>query len=155
MNIKIDILSLKHRIEIMQGRLHFNSHIASGAGIRPATVSHFVRSDITRIHLPVLTRFARYFEQQNLDIEVGDFFCWGDDGELLSNIGPLIQKLDPIPTNAEIADATDIPLLRLENLIRGNVKRVYLDNLTQLLIFLEKRGVSVEVGDLLRVEGSN
>jgi DNA-binding Xre family transcriptional regulator len=155
MNIKIDILSLKHRIEIMQGRLHFNSHIASGAGIRPATVSHFVRGDITRIHLPVLTRFARYFEQQNLDIEVGDFFSWTDNRELVSNIGPLIQKLTPIPTDSEIADATGIPLLRLENLIRGNVKRVYLDDLARLLIFLEERGGSVEVGDLLRVEDSN
>ena len=151
MNLKIDILSLKHRIEIMQGRLHFNSHIASGAGIRPATVSHFVRGDITRIHLPVLTRFARYFEQQNLDIDVGDFFSWGDDGELVSNIGTLIQKLNPTPTEPEIASATNIPLQRLENLIRGNVKRVYLDDLARLFIFLREQGVKVEVGDLLRV----
>ena len=85
---------------------------------------------------------------------MGDFFCWSDDGELVSNIGPLIQKLNPIPTNSEIASTTGIPPLRLENLIKGNVKRVYLDDLARLLMFLEERGVTVEIGDLLRLEGS-
>lgn len=147
-----NIMALKHALEAKRTYLISNREIARGAKLNRNTIGSLVRSDISLLYLSTLTKLINYFLQEGLVIEIGDFFSWADNGELVLNIDPLIQKLNPIPTDSEIAEATDIPLLRLENLIRGNVKRVYLDDLARLLMFLEERGVSVTVGDLLRIE---
>jgi predicted XRE-type DNA-binding protein len=147
-----NIMALKQAVEAKRSHLISNRKIARSAKLNRNTIGSLVRSDIKLLYLSTLTKLINYFQQEGLVIEIGNFFSWSDNGELLLNIGSLIQKLDPIPTDSEIAEATGIPFLRLENLIRGNVKRIYIDDLAPLLIFLEERGVSVEVGDLLRVE---
>ena len=118
MNLKVDILGLKH-LEMMQGSLHCNSDISKCARISHNAVSNFVKGRTAIMSLSVLTRFARYFLEQGLTFEIGDFFCWQGQ-ELASNIGPLIKKLDPIPTGEEVAQDTGIPLSRFKNLARGN-----------------------------------
>jgi DNA-binding Xre family transcriptional regulator len=154
LTLSLNIMALKHALEIKRGQLISNSEIARGAKIHYNTVNKLVRGDTIMLYFSTLTKLSNYFESEGLTIKISNLFCW-QDNQLVSNIGPLFAELDPIPTDSEIAEVTGIPLLRLENLIRGNVKRVYLDDLARLLIFLEERGGSVEVGDLLRVEGSN
>ncbi|MGB0389315.1 MAG: hypothetical protein ACPGWR_31215, partial [Ardenticatenaceae bacterium] len=70
------------------------------------------------------------------------------------NIGSLMARLDPIPTNKEVHDETGISFLRVSNLVRGNVKRIDLHDLGALLLFFRKRGLSIDLGDLLREEGA-
>jgi len=155
MRIEPNILFLRHSVEAKLRRLHSNLRIAKGAKVNPKTVDRLVRGDVTLVYFSTLSKLMQYFISQGLDINPGSFFRW-QNSELSSNINTLVAQLgltlDDVPT---IAEQTGIPLLRLENLIRGNVKRVYLDDLARLLVFLEEREVSVEVGDLLRVEGSN
>ena len=103
------------------------------------------------LYLSTLSKLVRYFQREGLTIELGDFFCWQGE-ELALNVGPLISRLDPVPTNEEIAQDTGIPLLRVGNLVRGNVKRVYLTDLAALLAYFRQRGVEIELGDLLREE---
>lgn len=147
-----NIMALKQLIEVKRGDSISNRQIARAAKLNRKTIISLVQSEMRFLYLSTLTKLINYFQQEGLIIEIGDFFSWSDHGELLLNIDSLIQKLDPIPTESDIAEATGIPPLRLENLISGNVKRLYLDDLAPLLLFLEKRGVSVEIGDLLRVE---
>ena len=103
------------------------------------------------LYLSTLSKLGRYFQREGLTIELGNFFCWQGE-ELVLNVGPLISRLDSIPTNEEIAQDTGIPLLRVSNLVRGNVKRVYLTDLAALLAYFRQRGVEIELGDLLREE---
>ena len=103
------------------------------------------------LYLSTLSKLVRYFQREGLTIELGDFFCWQGE-ELALNVGALISRLDPVPTNEEIAQDTGIPLLRVRNLVRGNVKRVYLTDLAALLAYFRQRGIEIELGDLLREE---
>ena len=103
------------------------------------------------LYLSTLSKLVRYFQREGLSIELGDLFCWQGE-ELVLNVGPLISRLDSVPTNEEIAQDTGIPLLRVGNLVRGNVKRVYLTDLAALLAYFRQRGVEIELGDLLREE---
>lgn len=80
MNIKADILGLKHRVEMKQGNLHYNSDISRGSSVNHVTLNRFLKSTIKIVSLSVLTRFARHFRSQGLNIELGDFFCWERSG---------------------------------------------------------------------------
>ena len=148
-----NIMILKHTLEVKRNQLVSNRDISRGAKVNHVTIGKLVRSNISLIYLSTMGKLAQYFQNEGLDINIGDFFSWSDNQQLVLNIGPLIQGVNPIPTDSEIAQVTNIPNLRLENLIRGNVKRVYLDDLARLFVFLEERGVRVEIGDLLRIEG--
>lgn len=149
--IRINILSLKHLLMAKKNKRYLNSDLSKGAQIHYNTVGNLVRGDITLLYLATFSKLVHYFQKEGLSICLGDFFCWEDEG-LASNIGPLISRLDPVPTNEQIAEDTGIPLSRVNNLVRGNVKRVYLTDLAALLGFFRRRGTEIELGDLLREE---
>ena len=146
-----NILRLKHLLIIQKNKKYLNRDISQGAQIHYNTIGNLVRGDITLLYLSTLSKLVRYFQREGLTIELGDFFCWQGE-ELALNIGLLISRLDPIPTDEEIAQDTGISLLRMGNLVKGNVKRVYLTDLAALLAFFRQRGIEIELGDLLREE---
>ncbi len=151
MAIASNFMALKHALEIKKMHLVSNREIARNTSVDAKAVGKFIRSDISLLYFSTLSKFVHYFQKEGLSIELGDFFCWEGE-ELALNIGPLIAKLDPVPTTEEIAEDTGIPILRIPNLVRGNVKRVYLADLAALLGFFRRRGALVELGDLLREE---
>ena len=151
MTIYPNFITLKHALEAKKMRLVSNQEIVRNTRVDPRTIGKFIRADISLLYFTTLMKFIHYFKSEGLVIEVGDFFCWKGE-ELVSNIGSLIARLDPIPTDGEVHDETGIPFLRVENLVRGNVKRIYLDDLAALLVFFRKRGLSIDLGDLLREE---
>ncbi len=151
MIIQLNIMGLKHALEARDFRLYSNQEIAGNAGLSRDTVSKIVRNKTTILHLRTLRKLIFYFQKKGLVIEQGSFFCW-QENELVSNIGPLMRRLDSIPTEKQIAQETHIPLLRVNNLVKGNIKRVYLSDLAALFVFFRQRGVEIELGDLLKEE---
>ncbi len=151
MAIAPNFMALKHALETKKMHLVSNREIARNTSVDAKTVGKFIRADISLLYFSTLSKLLRYFQREGLTIELGDFFSWQKE-QLLLDIGPLIRKLDPVPTEEEIAEDTGIPILRMRNLVRGNVKRVYLTDLAALLAFFRQRGVEIELGDLLREE---
>ena len=146
-----NILKLKRLLIIKNNKKYINRDISQGAQISYNTIGNLIRGNITLLYLSTLSKLVRYFQREGLTVELGDFFCWQGE-ELVLNVGPLISRLDSVPTNEEIAQDTGIPLLRVENLVKGNVKRVCLADLAALLGFFRQRGIEIELGDLLREE---
>ena len=146
-----NIMSFKHELEAKHHSLISNRDISRGSKVNHVTVGKLIKSDITLLYLSTFSKLIRYFEKQGATIELGDFFCWKGE-ELASNIGSLIARLDPVPTEEEVAEKTGIPLLRMGNLVKGNVKRIYLKDLAALLEFFRRRGVDIKIGNLLREE---
>lgn len=144
-------MKLKHALEIKYSSFYSNQQIANHTRLSPTTVSNILRGKTSMLHLRTFSRLAHYFQSQGLTICVGDFFRWEDE-ELVPNVGFLIVRLKPIPKHDNIAQETGIPFSRLKNLVRGNVKRVYLEDLAALLEFFRKRGLEIKLGDLLREE---
>ncbi len=151
MAIAPNFMALKHALETKKMHLVSNREIARNTSVDAKTVGKFIRADISLLYFSTLSKLLRYFQKEGLSIELGDFFCWQGE-ELASNIGPNIMKLDPVPTDEQITQDTGIPILRVNNLVRGNVKRVYLTDLAALLAYFRQRGLEIELGDLLREE---
>ncbi|MGB0389109.1 MAG: hypothetical protein ACPGWR_30165 [Ardenticatenaceae bacterium] len=148
-----NIMTLKHLLIILKRREYLNRDICKKTGLDHKAVSNLIRGDVASFYLSTMGRLVYYFQSEGLAIEVGDFFRW-EAKELVLNIGSLMARLDPIPTYEEVHNETGIFFSRIENLVRGNVKRIYLHDLAALLLFFRKRGLSIKLGDLLREEGA-
>lgn len=151
MMISPNFMALKHALESKKRRLVSNREIARNSRVNHKTIGRLIRTDISLLYANTLTKLILYFQQEGVTIELGDFFCWKGE-ELGPNIGPLFTRLDPVPTEEKVAEKTGIPLLRMGNLVKGNVKRVYLHDLAALLEFFRQEGVEIKIGDLLREE---
>ncbi len=73
--VKFDLVRLRKRLELQEGRNYTWDEIADGAGLHINTVYGLANNNSKRVDVRTMEKLINYFKREGLDVGPGDLFA--------------------------------------------------------------------------------